>query len=824
MVTMIQDIRYGLRMLRKSPGFTAIAVISLGLAIGANTAVFSLYNAVMLKSLPVRHPRQLRVLNWAGNLNTYTSYCRRESTPDGQTKANVFSYPIYCELRDYAAKTAELFAFSAFDNYAPLTVLVDSQASTAHGLIVSGNFFSGLGIDTWAGQAITQEHDQPQAEPVTVISHIAWQRYFNSNPQAIGKTITLNKNNFTIIGILPQGFLGPVTGDRSDFYIPMSAQPMVRPDCPLATNDVWWIQVMARVSPDTSYNQFRDSMSTWFGRTVANEGFSSSDSQARIMIEDGSGGPLGSRHYIGQSLPVLMGIVCVVLLAACANLASLSLARGAFRQQEMAVRAAMGAGKWRLIRQSLTESLLVALAGAFGGLLLATWGKQVLFNMFWPSGVVVDLGLDKTVLGFTLIICVVSALLFGVLPAWRWSRINPMVSLKERSSCALSRMRLGKWMVSLQTALAMLLLVGAGLFVRTLVNLYKVNTGFRTENLLVFSLDGRKADIKNQQLAGFYEQVRSAIETLPSVRGVAHSNLLLLTGWMNNSMAQIPGRPAEDKMPILGLSVSNSFLSTMDISLLLGRDFSIMDNEAGQPVILVNEALARTAFPEQNPIGQTLTIDREYNIVGVFEDITYVRLKKAPEPTVFYPCRQQAGYPGKIFYEVRTASNPMAIVPAIRQIVADINSNIPMADIKTQAIQLDESIAQERCFTAIASGLAFLAILLSCIGLFGLMAYQTAQRTGEMGIRMALGSTAWNLVWPVLRSALLMATAGITIGLLMVFAAVRLIRNYLFGVEQYDFGTIVAAMFVLIIVSILASWIPARRAAKVNPMEALRYE
>jgi len=477
------------------------------------------------------------------------------------------------------------------------------------------------------------------------------------------------------------------------------------------------------------------------------------------------------------------------------------------------------------MRQGLTESLLIALAGAAGGLLLATWGKRVLFNTFWPSQVVVDLGLDATVLGFTLMICVVSALLFGLLPAWRWSRTNPMASLKERSSSTLSRMRLGKWMVSLQTSLALLLLVGAGLFVRTLVNLYHVDTGFRTENLLVFNLDGRKADIKNQQLVDFYEQVRSTIGTLPGVRSVAHSNLLLLTGWMWNSMAQVPGRLAEDRMPILGLSVSDSFLSTMGISLLLGRDFNASDNETGPKVVMVNETLARTAFPNESPIGKTLTIkESDYQIVGVFGDITYVKLNKAPEPTVFYPYRQQSGYPGKIFYEVRTASNPLTLVPAIRQIVANINRNIPLADIKTQAIQLDESIAQERCFTAIASGLAFLAILLSCIGLFGLMAYQTAQRTGEMGIRMALGATARNLTWLILRSALLMATAGITIGLFVVFVAVRLIRNYLFGVEPYDLGTIAAAAVILTIVSILAAWIPARRAAKVDPMVALRYE
>jgi predicted permease len=812
-------------MLRKNPGFTTIAVVSLALAIGANTATFSLYNAIMIKSLPVREPQQLRVLNWVGDIHPYCTYCRLTSTPSGETTANVFSYPVFCALRDQATDLADVFAFSEFNQLDPLSVVAEGETFTAQGLIVSGNFFRGLGIETRMGQTITLDHDKPQAEPVTVISHAAWQRYFNGDPQTIGKTVTLNRNNFTIIGILPQDFLGPVTGRRSDFYVSMSAQPLVRPDCPLATNNVWWVQVMARVSPSMSYQQFRDSMSTWFGQTVAAEGLSNSDLKARIIVEDGSGGPLGSRHYIGKSLPILMGIVGIVLLAACANLASLLLARGASRQQEMAVRAAIGAGRWRLMRQGLTESLLIALAGAAGGLLLATWGKRVLFNTFWPSQVVVDLGLDATVLGFTLMICVVSALLFGLLPAWRWSRTNPMASLKERSSSTLSRMRLGKWMVSLQTSLALLLLVGAGLFVRTLVNLYHVDTGFRTENLLVFNLDGRKADIKNQQLVDFYEQVRSTIGTLPGVRSVAHSNLLLLTGWMWNSMAQVPGRLAEDRMPILGLSVSDSFLSTMGISLLLGRDFNASDNETGPKVVMVNETLARTAFPNESPIGKTLTIkESDYQIVGVFGDITYVKLNKAPEPTVFYPYRQQSGYPGKIFYEVRTASNPLTLVPAIRQIVANINRNIPLADIKTQAIQLDESIAQERCFTAIASGLAFLAILLSCIGLFGLMAYQTAQRTGEMGIRMALGATARNLTWLILRSALLMATAGITIGLFVVFVAVRLIRNYLFGVEPYDLGTIAAAAVILTIVSILAAWIPARRAAKVDPMVALRYE
>jgi predicted permease len=588
-----------------------------------------------------------------------------------------------------------------------------------------------------------------------------------------------------------------------------------------------WVQVMARIKPGVNKSKLEDSLSAIFTQ-VEHE---ASSAKVRMLLTDGSRGLSGllvpSKTKMVKPLFILMALVGIVLLAACANLASLLLARGASRRQEMGVRAALGAGSWRLVRHGLTESMLIALVGAVGGLLLAMWGKQVLLNVLWPSSGIVDLSLNVTVLCFTLLICIGSALLFGLVPALRWSRIDPLVSMNERSSCTWSRLHLGKWMVSVQTAMALLLLVGAGLFVRTLVNLYRVDTGFRSENLLVFRLDGHKADMKDQQLADFYEQVRLSIEALPGVHRAAHSNILMLSGWMNNSMAQIPGRPAEDKMPILGLSVSDSFLSTMDISLLLGRDFSATDNEAGPLVILVNETLARTAFPEQNPIGQTLTIGRigrEYNIVGVFEDISYISLRRDPEPTVFYPYRQQPGYPGKIFYEVRTASNPMATVPVIRQIISDINPNVPMADIKTQAIQLNESISKERCFAVLTMSLALLAVLLSCIGLFGLMAYYTAQQTGEIGIRKALGATPQNIAWPILRSALIMAATGIALGVPAVFATIRVVRSFLFGIEPYDPVTVVIAVLLLFSVAILASWIPARRAAKIDPMEALRYE
>ncbi len=823
MSTLINDTKYGFRQLRKSPGFTVIAIMSLALAIGAVTSVFSLYNALMLKKLPVRDAEQLRVLTWKGDINTHFTYCRVTGTPTGESTGNVVSYPLYGALQEQAAGLAEVFAFSEFDGFDPLTVIAGEETFTAHGLIVSGNFFEGLGLEARIGRTIYPEHDKPQAEQATVISSAVWRRCFNSDPNVIGQAVTLNRHRFTIIGVLPENFLGLSASNRCDFYVPMSAQTLVRRDCPLTAANVWWVQVMARLSPSTRDEQLQASLETVLNQAVIDLALNDSDKPVRVVIEDGSRGPLRPRQNIGKSLLILMGIVSIVLLAACANVASLLLARGASRQQEVAVRAALGASSCRLVLQGLIESLLIALAGSAGGLLFATWGKQLLFNILWPSRVIVDLSLDVTVLCFTILICVGSALLFGMLPAWRYSRINPIVSLKERSSSALSRMRLGKWMVSIQTALALLLLVGAGLFIRTLINLYQVETGFNTKNLLVFNLDSSKADLEDQQMVDFHERVRSSIAALPGVLDVANSNLPLLNRGRNETTIDLPNRSGRHH--ILLLHISDSFLPTMGIPLLSGRNFSEADHPKSTKVILINLTFAQTAFPGDNPIGQILNIrGSDYHIVGVCGDMMYYDIKVPFESTVFFPYHHVPGYPGKLFYEVRATSNPMALVPAVRKILADSNVNVPMGDIKTLAVQLDESIANERCFAILAMSLALLAVLLSCIGLFGLMAYYTTQRTGEIGIRKALGAQSWAIGWSVLRDALLLVLIGAAIGIPLVLVTSRLIRSYLFGIEPYDPVTLVGAAILLILVSVAAVCVPARRAAKIDPMEALRYE
>ena len=818
MSTFLNDIKYGIRQLQKNPFFVAIAVISLALAIGAITSVFSLYNALMLKTLPVSKAKQLRVLTWSGDINACFSYCR---VTNGT--GNVVSYPVYCTLKEQAGDMAELLAFSEFSEFDPLTAIAGKETFTAHGMMVSGNFFDGLGLEAQIGQTLLPEHDQPQAEPVTVISSAVWRRCFNLNPEVIGQKVTLNRRHFTIIGVLPENFRGLSATDRADFYIPMAAQVLLRPHCPLTSADMWWIQVMACLYPGVSDVQLGDSLNTWFKQTVEAEGLCHSDEPVRLMIEDGSRGPLGPKtDFINQSLWIVMGIAVIVLLAACANLTSLLLARGAARQQQGAIRAALGASSWHLIRQGLIESLLIALAGGIIGLLLATKGKEFLYNMLWPSQLIVDMRLDTMVLGFTLLICLGSALLFGLLPAWRYSRVNPIVSLRERSSSALSRMRLGRCMVSIQTSLALLLLVGAGLFVRSLINLYQVETGFNTKNLLVFDLDSSKADGQDQTAEDFHERVRSSLATLPGVLNVAHSNIRLLNRFRNETSITLPNQ--SDRHHLLVLNVSDSFFSTMGIQLLAGRHFNAGDQPESEKVMIINRKLAQCAFPYESPIGRILNIrESNYRIVGVCGDTKYYDLRMPVESTVFFPDRQHAGS-RRLTYQVHTALEPLSYMPAIRKLVADISPDVPLAEIKTQAIQLNESIAKERCFTVLTLSLALLAALLSCIGLFGLMSYHTTQRIQEMGIRMALGAKPRDVAASVLIHALRMVLVGLLIGIPLIIATSRFVRSYLFEIQPCDPISIVAAVLLLTGVSLIAVWIPARHAAKIDPMEALRYE
>ncbi len=805
-MTTINDIKYALRQLRKSPGFTTVAVLSLALSIGANTAIFSLLNAVLLRPLPVKNPKALRHVNWEGNITPETNW----TSLDRET---IFPYQVYLDFHDHAKGVSEVFAFLDDD----FSFFARDRAEMVNGSIVSGNFFRGLGLNALLGQTITPDHDQRDAEPVTVISYAAWQRYFAGDPDVVGESVILETNSFTIVGVLPQDFLGLVPGKRKDFYVSLSALPQIR-GASAEENRDWWISIVARLAPDTPERQAQASMEALYARIVQTAHSRETQKRAHIILQDASCGILVHQRDLIKSLHMLLGLVAIVLIVTCINLAGLLLARGTQRQHELAVRAALGAERWRLIRQLLTESVLIVMVGAILGLVLAFWGKMALFSLLLPPETVLNLHSDHRVLVFTLVVALILALLAGLLPAFRSTRSSSVAILKDRSGLGVPRLRLGKVLVSVQIGLSLILLMGAGLFTRTLVNLYQVDPGFDTNNLLVFEVDEYAAGYEEQRAKDFHERFSTSLRSLPGVQSIGSSTFTLLNGQYNSTRFYLPNDSKRYRSR--HMDVDQSFLETMGIPLVLGRDFNPSDFEISRKVVIVNQALAKSAFSNENPINRIIQIyseKEEFRIIGVCADIRSYDIKKPSEPTIFFPDSGSS-------YKVRTAMDPQSLIPAVRKTLAAIDPTIPISDIKTQTKQLDESIARERCFASLAMALAFLAVLLSCIGLYGVIAYNVARRTGEIGIRMALGAGPKDVAWPVLRSALLMVTVGILIGVPAIFVLIKIVRNYLFGIAPYDPATLAGTLILLVLVAVTAAWIPAWRAAKIDPMEALRYE
>jgi predicted permease len=830
--TTLQDVRFGLRMLRKNPGFTAVAVLSLAVGIGVNTAIFSLLNALLLRALPVSHPHALRVVNWVGrnaemrNFSTTTGLRR---TATGLMRNGSFPYPVYQSFRDRGAGFAEVFAFYPVPS---VTAVANREAFNAGGLMVSGNFLTGYGARTLVGRAIAPEDDQPNAAPVVMITYRWWERFFALDPNIVGQTVSLNKNRFTIIGVLPRDFLSPFPGDMADFYVPLSAQPQLAANFPLASANHWWVEIMARLAPDASQAQAQASLEVIFRQMLPMS--DSKMDQPGIWLTDGSRGVSNMIRNNGAGpLWGLLALVSLVLLVACANVANLLLARGAARSREMAVRTAIGAGRWRLIRQSLTESLVLTLAGGLLGLVLASWGKTVLLrfllgflNSLLPGGNLrFDARTDMRILAFTLGLSVLAALLFGLIPALRAARTDPAAALKDHPALGAPRRRLGRALVSLQVGISVLLVVLTGLVVQTFANLNHVNPGFNPENLLLFQLDATQTGYDGQRGMDFYESVRQSVAAIPGVRAVALSDLALGSGSEASSAISIVGRSTgpDDHSQAWQLVVSDSFFSTMGIALLQGRDLAASDTSAHPKVAVVNETFVRSFLPAQDPLGKSFQIASDpYQIVGVCRDAKYQNLRNEAPPTMYLSYRQTS--PRAMYFEIRSALPPLSLVPAVRQAVAGRDPNVPLAGITTQRRQIDQSIAPERLFASLGSFLALVAVLLSFVGLYGLMAYNVARRTGEIGIRMALGATRRNITWPILREAVLLAAAGLAVGVPVALAVAHLLRSVLFGIQPYDPATLLGSVLLLTGVAVIAAWIPARRAAKVAPMAALRYE
>ncbi len=823
MKTIWYDMRYGLRQLCKSPGCTAVAVVSLALGIGANTAIFSLINGVLLKSLPVRDPHELRGINWACfdyGLNHFSGAVNR--TRSGQSYSGSFPYPTYCDFRDQAAGFSEVFAFSDLGN---MTVLANGTAFTANGLLVSGNFFEGYGAQTFIGRPILPRDDRPDAEPVAVITYRAWERRFGLNPNVLGQTVILNKAGFTVVGVLPRRYAGPLAGDQADFYVPMSAQPQLKSGYPLASRNHWWLEIMGRLSPEANEAQARASLEVLFKQTLSVS--TSKFKQPSILLEDGSRGPLMQRKWIAQPLLVLQGVVGLVLLIACANMAGMLLSRGAARQHEMTVRAAIGAGRWRLIRQSLVESLVLSLIAAACGLILSSWIKTSVVNFMTGSigEIHFNMALDTKVLLFALGVAGATTLLFGFLPALRVSRVNPATGLQSARLQGASRARLGKVLVVTQVALSLLLVAGTGLLIRSLVNLKNIDPGFDAENLLVFRLNAGDAGYNETERIDYYESVSRSIAAIAGVSDAAYSSTSLLSGRVSSSGFSLPGRPTnpDDDLQANELTVSEAFFKTMGIPMLRGRIFAGTDTQTSTKVMIINEAFVHAFFSDENPIGHYINLGgNEYQIIGVCGNTKYDSVRSDMAPTMYHSYRQAPS--GSVSFEVRTILPELSLVPAVRKVISSIDESIPIQELTTQTDLFNRSIILERLCATLCGSLASLAVVLACIGLYGLLAYHVAQRTGEIGIRMALGARPKDVALPILLRAVSLAAIGVAIAMPITLTLSRAMRGVVYGIKPHDPLTMIGAAALMIAVAALAAWIPARRAAKVDPMAALRHE
>src|SRR5215217_1316968 len=865
MHTLLQDLRYGFRMLFKQKGLTAVALLSLALGIGANTALFSIVDAMLLKMLPVKDPdrlvlfksvapREFSVGSYSGSGNT------DEET--GQRTMTSFANQSYQRLREQQGPLSDIFAFGSVG----LNVSADGQADVATGQTVSGNYYSALGVQPAAGRLLTDEDDKAGAAPVAVLSHRYWQKRFGGERGVVGKQINLNNLAFTVVGVSARGFDGTMSvGTSLDVTIPLALEPQLYPD-PKRSNvsgNVWWLRVMGRLKPGVTREQAQAQLGNTFQQSViehraarqaaakASGGNAISDLDPKqyphLLADPGGQGEMYRRKYYAPSLYLLLGVVGLVLLIACANVANLLLSRAAGRQKEIGLRLALGASRWRLIRQLLTESVLLSILGGLFGIIFAVWIKNGLLAVSdWGGRGMSSLEprLDWRVLGFTLALSLLTGIVFGLAPAWRTTRVDLTPSLKDsaRGSSSVHRSLLSRGLVVVQVALSLLLLVGAGLFVRTLLNLQRVDPGFNTENLLLFDVEPALIGYKDDKLRQIYEQISERLEAVPGVQGVTFSRMPLLSQSSSSSSVflreVLNATPnSEGQIAPSGEGyrhvVRENFLQVMGIPLLAGRTFGPQDDTSTPKVAVVNETFANNYFPNENAVGKRFTFDTkkpdEIEIIGIARDAKYTSQRDEIPPTVYSSYRQERPQSSATF-EVRTTGDPSATIASVRSVVREIEPNLPVMNVKSQVEQADETLRMERLFAKLLTLFALLAQQLAAIGLFGVLAYTVSQRTHEIGIRMALGANRGNVLRMIVRQGMTLAVLGVILGLVGAYVLTKYLESWislskmLFGVKVSDPLTYAAIAVLLIVVALIACYIPARRATKVDPLVALRYE
>jgi predicted permease len=823
---LLRDVRLAARSLAKSPGFAAVAVLSLAIGTGAGTAVFSVVQAVLLRSLPVPNPGQLRILRWEdvdARVRSYDGGARQEGRR--WAAADAVSHPTFVALQAQGAAEADIFGFSPLRD-APL--VAGGQAFVTNGAMVSANFFSALQVRPQAGRLLAPGDDYAGGRMNVVITHDLWQRHFGLDPNVVGRSLALSGTPFTIVGVLEPGFTGVQPGATCDFYVPMSGvSPFLYTS--IGADWHWFVRMMARLRPGGTDARLAAALDVAFaGQTTGVL------KQPRMLVEPGHAGLANDRERYRSPLVLMLSAVGLVLLVACANLAGLLLARGAARRREVAVRAALGAGRWRLFQQSLTESLIIALCGGGLGVLLAVWVQPALVRLLAmdADGLHYDFSLNLPVLAFSLGVSLAAALLAGIVPSLRSSRAVPMDALRGRSSLVGLRLRTGRVLVVAQVCLSLIVLSSAALFVRSLANLASVDAGFSLERLLLVSLNLRGGEQANANPVRFYERALAAVAAVPGVKASALVEFPLLgPGGSSGSFAAFVGAPPVPgrMMQVRRLRVSESFFSTIGVSILRGRSLSASDSADAAKAVVVNESFVRSYLPGRDPIGMAIPMwDAAWTIVGVCRDAKYSTIKESVPPTAYFPYRQ-------MFYSrfarthlraasiaARTALSPLALASEVRQAVASVDPNVAVTLVTTQEEVRNRSIARERLLAVFGGGLAGVALLLSGVGLFGLMAYSVSRRTAEIGIRMALGATRPAVVRPILQEALLLAAIGAVVGAPLSFVLTRLVTSQLFGVKPGDPLSMMAGVVAVLLAAAGAAWIPAWRAQQIEPTQALR--
>jgi putative ABC transport system permease protein len=822
-----QDVRYGLGQLRRKPGFTTVAVLTLALGIGANTAIFSLIDAVMLRMLPVQKPDELVLL--------------KHYNPRWGEASPSFTNPIWEQVRDQQDVFSGVFAWGTdkFD------LAEGGAVHLANAVWVSGGFFNTLGIRPAAGRLLAVSDDQRGCSALAVVSYGFWQDHYGGANSAIGSTLSLNDHPFEVIGVAPSGFFGMDVGEKFDVAVPICASVVFDgKESRLDHRSWWWLSVAARLKPGISQSQVTARLKTLsagiFAASVPHDW--SADGQQNfvkqsLVIDSAANGMSFLRRQFDQPLQVLMGVVGLVLLIACANIASLMLARAAARRREIAVRQALGASRWRLIRQLLTECIMLSLAGAVVGALFARWGTALLVRYISTARntVFLDLSLDGRVLGFTAVIAVLTSVFFGLLPALRSTRVSLTSAMKGSHALDLerpARLRGRKWIVASQVALSLVLLVAAGLLLRSFAKLATLDIGFDRSKVLLVHTDLKTAKVAPDQLTATYEQIESRLSALPGVVSVGRSVMTPVSGdvWNNTIHTDwSKGVNGDDALSYFNY-VSPGFFPTLRMPLLAGRNFNATDAKTAPAVAIVNQTLARRFFPGLNPIGKTFRIDDvagkpgpPIEVVGVVKDAKFESMRENMQPTAFFPASQVPAHAESETFELRTGMRPSAMISAVQAAVAGVNKEIPL-EFHTLAEQVNDAMVQERLLALLSGFFGGLALLLAVIGLYGTLSYLVNQRQTEFGVRMALGAGSGSILRLVMRDVIVVLAAGIVVGVGISLASTRVLQQMLFGLGPRDAVTMVAAAAILSVVALVAGYLPARRATKVDPMVALRYE